>query len=451
MRYFYVKITGGTSSGPFSIYYDAVGPNTLATGYTSETSATNITYSQLTTGSGFGVIVPDTASSILLVNSSGNGNCSPIVYPLGGPPVVLPNLCFAFRQDYSGPITNYNFILTDQTFNDRPVWSSDTYNVKWDSVGQVWFVEGWQIGIMVNTNPVTPPISGWQVLGSLSTVTVTAGECVTSQLSIKSIVVTEPTCLNDGCSGAIEIQTENGTPPIIYSIDGGVTTSSSPLFTNLCPSTLTAWSKDGNNTISTQTVTIPAGNNSITEYNLRFDTTVTTTQQGNNGLGQTSITKRFDFIVRVKDALNNNITQLPPGTIINFVILQFNQFDETPSQNTGSINRTISIQKNGVNLPLTESVVNLTINNTNPNCTANQIYRVTTQNSANVQIQGNDVVSGYVITNIVKTLPFGSTSDFCASVVSTDTYQFDTALIEGCTCCSVNLLRTVQPSMVLTL
>jgi hypothetical protein len=451
MRYFNIKITGGTSSGPYNIYYDAVGTNTFATGYTSGTNAANITYNELTSGSGFAIQVPDSATSILLVNITGKGDCEPVVYSLGSPPVALPNLCFEFRQDYSGPITQYNFTLTDQIYNDRPVWSSETYNIKWDSVEQLWFVENWQIGIMVNTNPAIPPISGWLVLGSLSTVTVKAGECAVTPFKIKNVVITNPTCLNDGCSGGIEIQTENAIPPILYSIDNGVTTSSSPLFTNLCPSTYTAWSKDGNNQISTQTITIPVGNNNITEYNLRFDTTITTTQQGNNGLGQTSITKRFDFIVRVKDINNNNITQLPAGTIINFVILQSNVFDETPSLNTGIINRTISIQKNGTNLPLTESVVNTTINNTNPNCTTNPIYRATTQNSANVQIQGNDVVSGYVITNIVKTLPPGQVTNTCASVISDDKYQFDSATIEGCTCCSVNLLRTEQPSMVLTL
>jgi hypothetical protein len=450
MRYFYIKITGGTSSGPYNIYYDAVGPNTFATGYTSGTNAVSINYGELTSGLGFAINVPDSATSILLLNTAGKGDCEPVVYSLGSPPVDLPNLCFEYRQDSSGPISQYNFILTDQIYNDRPVWSSQTYNVKWDSVEQFWFVENWQQGIMVNTNPATPPISGWLVLGSSSTVTVSAGECATTPFKIKNVVVTNPTCINDGCSGGIEIQTENATPPILYSIDNGATTSSSPLFINLCPSTYTAWSKDANNLISTQTVVVPVGNNSITEYNLRLETTTTTTQQGGNGINETYITKRFDFVVRVKDVNNNIITQLPSGTIINFNLLQNNVFDRTPSINSGVINRTISIQKNGVELSLSNTSADTTLNDTRPLCTANLIYRTNTQKTANIQIQNNDVISGYIITQITKIFPFGQISG-CTSVTSVDSVQLDVATIQGCTCCSVNTLRTEAPSMTSTL
>jgi hypothetical protein len=450
MRYFYIKITGGTSSGPYNIYYDAVGPNTFATGYTSGTNTTNITYSELTSGSGFAIQVPDSVTSILLVNLTGKGDCEPVVYSLGSPPVNLPNLCFEFRQDYSGPITQYNFILTDQIYNDRPVWSSQTYNVKWDSVEQYWFVENWTQGIMVNTNPATPPISGWVVLGSLSTVTVSAGECRPTAFKIKNVVVTNPTCLNNGCSGGLEIQTESATPPILYSIDNGATTSSSPLFINLCPSTYTAWSKDANNLISTQTVVVPVGNNSITEYNLRLETTTTTTQQGGNGVTQLFITKRFDFVVRVKDVNNNNITQLPPGTIINFNLLQNNVFDRTPGINSGNINRTISIQKNGVELSLNTTSTDTTLNDTRPFCTNTSlysIYKTNTQKTANVQIQNNDVISGYVITQLTKILIPGQVTGCTPLVNSVDSVQLDTARIEGCNCCSANTLKTDIPSM----
>lgn len=450
MRYFNIKITGGTSSGPYNIYYDAVGANTFATGYTTGTNAANISYSELTTGSGFEVQVPDSATSILLVNITGKGDCEPVVYSLGSPPVALPNLCFEFRQDSSGPVTQYNFTLTDQIYNDRPVWSSETYNIKWDSVEQLWFVENWQVGIMVNTNPVTPPISGWLVLGSLSTVNVKAGECTTTPFKIKNVVVTNPTCLNDGCSGGLEIQTENAIPPILYSIDNGITTFSSPLFTNLCPSTYTTWSKDASNQISTQTVTIPVGNNTITEYNLRLETTTTTIQQGGNGINQTNITKRFDFVVRVKDINNNNITQLPSGTIINFNLIQSNVYDRTPDVNTGTINRTISIQKNGVDLSLTNSSVDSSSIDDRPLCKDNLIYRTNTQKTTTTQIQNNDVVSGYVITQITKTFPFGQTTG-CQLVTSVDSIQLDSAIIQGCDCCTVNTIRTEAPSMTLTL
>jgi len=446
MRYFYVKITGGTSAGPYNIYYDTVGSNTFATGYTTGTNAVGISYSALTTGSGFGVQIPDSAASILLVNTTGKGDeCEPIVYTLGSPPVSLPNLCFEVRRGYLGSLTQYNFTLTDQTYNSKPVWSSSTYNVKWDSSNQYWFVENWQSGQMVNSNPATPPIAGWTIFGNQDTVTVREGTCQVSPFGIKTVNITNPTCLNEGCSGAIEIQIENGAQPILYSINNGTTTSPSPLFSNLCPSTYTVWAKDANNLITTQTITVPVGTG-ITPYTLKLETTTTTVQQGNNGFGQTYITKRFDFIVRVKDINNNNITQLPTGIIINFDIVQSNTFDETPFQNTGVINRTISIQKNGTNLPLTESVINTVSNNTNPNCTANSVFKVITQNTTDAQIQGNDVVSGNVITTITKSLPFGQVTDPCASVTSVDSITLDNSRIQNCTCCSINSIKE-SPSM----
>ena len=451
MRYFYIKITGGTSAGPYNIYYDAVGNNTFASGYTTGTNATNISYSALTSGIGFAVTVPDSATSILLLNTIGKvGECEPIVYSLGSPPVSLPNLCFEVRRGYFGSLSQYDFTPTDQIYNSKPVWSSTTYNIKWNSTNQYWFVENWSPGQMITNNPSTPPTSGWVILGNTDTVTVKVGECTVTPFNIKDVVITNPTCLNNGCSGGIEIQIENATPPILYSINNGTTTSNTPLFTNLCPSTYTVWSKDANNQISTQTVTIPASNSSITEYNLRLETTTTTTQQGGNGINQTNITKRFDFVVRVKDVNNNNITQLPSGTIINFDLILSNVYDRTPDINTGVISRTISIRKNGIELTPTTSTLDTAEVDERPQCRANTVYVTNTQNAKSIQIQNNDVVSGYVITQITKIFPFGQNTG-CPLVNSVDRIQLDSAIIERCNCCSVNTLITEAPSMTLTL
>jgi hypothetical protein len=450
MRYFYIKITGGTSTGPYNIYYDAVGNNTFASGYTTGTNATNISYSALTSGIGFAVIVPDSATSILLLNTISNpGGCEPIVYSLGSPPVSLPNLCFEVRRGYFGSLSQYDFTLTDQIYNSKPVWSSATYNIKWNSTNQYWFVENWPSGQMITNNPATPPTSGWVILGNTDTVTVREGICAVSPFSIKNTNITNATCLNNGCSGGIEIQIENGAQPILYSINNGNTTSTSPLFTNLCPSTYTVWAKDANNLIATQTVTIPVGGG-ITPYTLMLETTTTTTQQGGNGINETYITKRLDFVVRVKDVNNINITQLPSGTIINFVLMLSNVYDRTPTVNNGVINRTISLQKNGVDLSLSNTIIDSSFNDTRPLCTSNLIYRTNTQKNASIQIQNNDVISGYIITQITKIFPFGQYTG-CPLVTSVDSIQLDSARIQGCTCCSVNIPRNEAPSMTSTL
>jgi hypothetical protein len=445
MRYFYIKITGGTSAGPYNIYYDAVGNNTFASGYTTGTNATNISYSALTSGIGFAVTVPDSATSILLLNTiSKVGGCEPIVYSLGSLPVSLPNLCFEVRRGYFGSLSQYNFTPTEQIYKSKPVWSSSTYNIKWNSVNQYWFVENWSPGQMITNNPATPPTSGWVILGNTDTVTVREGICDVSPFSIKNANVTNATCLNNGCSGGIEIQTENGTQPILYSINNGTTTSTSPLFTNLCPSTYTVWTKDANNLIATQTVTIPVGGSTI-PYTLKLDTTTTTLNVGNNGLGQPYTTKVFEFIVRVKDVNNNNITQLPTGTIINLSLLQSNLFKLTTTINSGTINRTISIKKNGVDLSLSNSTLQTSQNNTNPGCESNLVYNTTTQKIASIELQNNDFISGSVITTLTKV-----TRENCCSVNSVDSIEITSESIKGCTCCSVTSI-TEAPSMILTL
>ena len=75
-RYFDVKITGGTTNGPFSIYYNTISPTTYA--YISNTIlfATGVTYSQLTTGNGFNVEIPNTATTIIVNNNSVGCNYS---------------------------------------------------------------------------------------------------------------------------------------------------------------------------------------------------------------------------------------------------------------------------------------------------------------------------------------------------------------------------------------
>ena len=67
-RYFYILITGGTSSGPYSAYYDSVNPSNYATRVSTNAPATGITYNDLTTGQGVNVFIPDGGNSVILYN-----------------------------------------------------------------------------------------------------------------------------------------------------------------------------------------------------------------------------------------------------------------------------------------------------------------------------------------------------------------------------------------------
>ena len=68
-RYFDIKITGGTAAGPYSIYYDSVNPVTVALITSSSLPATGLTYSDMTTGDGVNVTIPNDANSLLCYNN----------------------------------------------------------------------------------------------------------------------------------------------------------------------------------------------------------------------------------------------------------------------------------------------------------------------------------------------------------------------------------------------
>lgn len=63
-----VRLTGGTSQGPYTIYYNTVSNSTISTIIDTGNLATGISYSTLFSISGVTVSVPDSASSIIVFN-----------------------------------------------------------------------------------------------------------------------------------------------------------------------------------------------------------------------------------------------------------------------------------------------------------------------------------------------------------------------------------------------
>lgn len=436
-RFFYVSLTGGTSIGPYNIYYDAVSPNNFATGFTSNLIAQNVTYAELTTGVGIQVMIPGTAQTIVVYNTISDGECPSKVFPIGSAPVNLPNICIEVVKDVD--VTQYQFVLTDEIYNNRPTWSSSTYTIKWNSVNQYWFVENWIGGTMTNSNPQTPPLSGWLIFGNTSTVTAYSGDCRPSNLRINNVIVGDPTCssggyLNNGsiCDGSIQITPINGVPPYLYSINNGATTSISPLFNGYCSGSYTVWVQDSVGTIVVQNVVIPSPP-PPTQYIVNFVTTQITVGNGASGTGS-FITRRMDFTVSVTDSNNIPITQIPNGTVINFDIFEQNIFDTGPTINTGSGSRTIVVAKNGISQTPTTTVTNSTYNNPSAACQGSLIYRTITSNRYVFAISGTDTISGYVISTVTSQ---GGGNTNCDFLSSQDTFSSSMELRE-CSCCSIN-------------
>jgi len=84
-----IRISQGSSSGPYTIYYNQVTPGNVAQIYTPTLPyafANNVSFSQLTGISGYLIIVvPDTAYQIILVDNV--NPCPPIIQPI---PVPTP-------------------------------------------------------------------------------------------------------------------------------------------------------------------------------------------------------------------------------------------------------------------------------------------------------------------------------------------------------------------------
>lgn len=224
-RYFNIVITGGTSPGPYSVYYDFVDSNHLTSIYPSTFPATG-----LSSTLSYTVTVPDwdCPSGYTFVadptqpNGIGycsNGGCPPNTQPAGGGicqgcltpcpnpeptsissiiiyneicdtyqtfdvgVIPYPGSCFCLRIDQQNPfslfetIANYEFCPNSTYHNGKPVYtttiSSTTYYLKWNSTNSYWEINDGglpQLPIPANTvirssDINSLPLSSWVVYG----------------------------------------------------------------------------------------------------------------------------------------------------------------------------------------------------------------------------------------------------------------------------------------------
>jgi hypothetical protein len=128
-RIFDVKITAGTDLGPYDIYYNSGSGNVLAIYESTSGSTTNVSYSDLTTGTGVRVIIPDTSLTITLLNTNTNflNSCEvdSVVHTIPTPtPTVTPTLTLTPTNTPSqtptntltpGPLSEYTFYQAEQS------------------------------------------------------------------------------------------------------------------------------------------------------------------------------------------------------------------------------------------------------------------------------------------------------------------------------------------------
>ena len=341
------------------------------------------------------------------------------------------------RDNYS-----YNFTPSNTRINGKFTWTYGAYVLSWQtSQGTSFWRVQMPIGngansvILQNTSNTSTPIGTFTVYGVAgATATMLNGVCGNAVMTLGNATVSAPTCQLNPSTGSIYVNTLNAQPPVNYSINGGITNQTNPLFQNLNAGTYNVRVQDGDGTILTQTVVIPQPP-ATTTYTLDVDTSIVPQGTGNALL---------NFTVKVKDVNGNDVSTLPPGTTISFAIQEINLF-QTTVQGGGNVVSNVDIKKN--NVQQTISPVTTTTNSTTPvnaTCPAQptQYNTGTTRQYNGITISGSDSITGTVQVQVNKT----AVGNVCI-LKSNDTIVLVNKQITGCSCCNVSTASSTSLTM----
>jgi hypothetical protein len=324
----------------------------------------------------------------------------------------------------------YQFSPSATIINGRSTWIYGPYVLSWNTNPNQWRVVMPVAGsttssVLTNSSNILIPTGTFQLYGSSNTAFMTNGACGNPLMTLNSPTIQTPVCENQPNTGSIYVNTVNGTPPILYSLNGGAQTQTNPLFSNKPPGTYQIWVQDSNSVTLTQTAIIPQPT-TLNTYVLEINSSIVPQGSGNSLL---------NYTVKVYDNNGNQVTTLPSGTQISFDI-QVNTIYSSTVQNGGSVNGVISVKKNNVTQSITPTVQ--TSNSTtavNSTCPSQptQFNTGTTRIYQGLTISGSDVISGTVQRQVAKIIP----GNVCI-LKSTDTVSLINKAINGCTCCNVS-------------
>lgn len=401
-----ITITGGTSPGPYNIYYNSIDNNHIALKYLYYTPATGVTLNELV--SGYYVTVPDDATILYLYNT----DCRLYQELFIESATTTYDFCLVINAD---TITHFN---SNGLYNGYQSWISDdeSYLVIWDGTINKWKVSGNTFGYEIVSNSTYPPISGWYTIGGgQGDLTSYSGRC-DSVLPLSLYVnINQPTC---ECDGSIVLVPSNGQSPYQYSIDNGVTYSNSPIFNNLCEGTYTAVVMDDLDNTFYSTVQL-INSEIYTTYSLNVVTTSSVTSST-----PYSLTKQYNTVISVTPPL-------PSGVTINFDVLHTNVLNSSPGPTTASLINNNVLNKNSIPQGSPLSTVGVSFStNTLPGCQSNMVYKKTTNDVwSSVTMGYGDAIS------IDTTTTVNWSNAECLVAEATDTYTIDKIRINGCSCC----------------
>ena len=239
-------------------------------------------------------------------------------------PEQYTNLCFYI--DFTNPQIPDRYI--DFSFagyyNDKPYWQSQfplDFQIVWDDTFSFWFISGLTYGQITTLNPSSPPLTGWQAFGFLPPFTTNGvyaytGSCSQIPITDLQILKGDPTC---GCDGSITLIPSNGIPPYQYSVNGGNSYTSIPIFNNLCSGLYPVQVLDASGNTITSQITLPLAPN-IQTYTI--------------SLVVDTITQTFEVLVS---------PVLPAGITIDFQLVHNRLFRRGPNQNSATYTNVLTV------------------------------------------------------------------------------------------------------------
>lgn len=312
--------------------------------------------------------------------------------------------------------TNLHF-NPNGSFNGEYAWVDDSfvYSIYWD--GTKWVLDSWTCFTVINNNPTSPPITGWSILGTSGSVTGYLGSC--SSISSLKMKITS----NDpvkGSDGNIVITASDGTPPYLYSIDGGTSYQTSPIFKGLKSGIYAVQTQDSVTDIVYDSITLKTPPPSTT-YSVSLKTV-------SKILSYTLTTYSVEYTTTVEV-----YPTLPSGVTINFDLTHTNDSEVSPSLTSSTISTSSVLTKNMVIVPQTTTVTTGETANLLVLCGLQTVYSTSETDSWTSQSL-NNTDNLYITTTTTK---IRNTNDICYVSNSNDTYSIYNVTILGCSPCNV--------------
>lgn len=411
-QYYNILITGGTSPGPYTIYYNTIDPSNIALIYLDYSAATDLTLSQLQTG--VSVTVPDGAYNIIVYNQLCGTNQTI--------PVQDRQQTYDFCLEVD-PDTLVQFISNGE-YNGYQSWVSNdsTYFIYYNTSINKWQVSGGTLSYTILNASQYPPLCGWYTVGGGQGDLISySGNCnAVAPAELLNLItsVNQPTC---ECDGSIAVFPSGGQPPYSYSIDNGVTwVTNKTLFNNLCSGNYTITLMDSLGNTTSVGVILTNSQQPVT-YSVVLNTNSTTITDT-----QTLSTKQYTSTLLITPPL-------PQGVTLTLNLSHLNNFSASTSFTSAMITTNTTLNKNG--FPVTKTGTNGSTSNTSnpiPGC-QNQPMAVTTltEGWSNVTISAGDTLVFNTTTSIAKQI------QDCLIGQSTEIYSVDSVNVSGCDCCSV--------------